>query len=115
VVLSLIALWLTRWQVLVIVDLVVVPGGNSWAQSLCERLPAIHAPATNARSIAVNSRRDVLLGWGWRPLSFLGFLRLILSIIRKKLWSFGRATVVQSLVFWARRIDLGGVAHAVQH
>jgi hypothetical protein len=52
-VLSSIARALTRCTVLVTVDLVVVPL-NSLAQSLCERLPAMHAPAINARSTAVN-------------------------------------------------------------
>jgi hypothetical protein len=32
----------------------------------------------------VNSRRDVLGGWGWRPLYFLGFLRVIRSLFLTK-------------------------------
>jgi hypothetical protein len=44
----------------------------------------MQAPATKALSTTVNSRRDVLGGFGWSPLHFLGFLRVIRSIFREK-------------------------------
>jgi hypothetical protein len=77
---------LARCIVLVIVDLLATLGSQSCAQSLCERLPAMHAPATNARSTAINSRRDFFLIGGVTPLVLIGFLRVTWCFVCKNIW-----------------------------
>jgi hypothetical protein len=83
------AIWLTAWQILVMVDLL-QRGCINLAQSLWERLPATQAPATKALSTTDNSRRDVLVGCKCNPLYFPGFLQVIRSIFCNYLVVFDR-------------------------